>query len=70
MKSPFNNNLPNQANDVMVNPVNPVNPDSKTRLLHASFSPKNDELINFGKCFLLILIQTPSCCEHNFQLGT
>jgi hypothetical protein len=28
MKAPFNNNLPNQANDVMVNPVNPVNPDS------------------------------------------
>jgi hypothetical protein len=35
MKAPFNNNLPNQANDVMVNPVNPVNPDSKTRLLRA-----------------------------------
>jgi hypothetical protein len=49
MKAPFNNNLPNQANDVM---VNPVNPDSNTRLLHASFSPKNDELLNFGKCFL------------------
>jgi hypothetical protein len=44
MKAPFNNNLPNQANDVMVNPVNPVNPDSNTRLLHASFSPKNGGL--------------------------
>jgi len=35
MKAPFNNNLPNQANDVMVNPVNPVNPDSNTQLLRA-----------------------------------
>jgi len=32
MKAPFNNNLPNQANDVM---VNPVNPDSNTQLLRA-----------------------------------
>jgi hypothetical protein len=30
MKAPFNNNLPNQTNDVMVNPINPENPDSKT----------------------------------------
>ena len=29
MKAPFNNNLPTQTNDVMVNPQNPVNPDSK-----------------------------------------
>ena len=29
MKAPFNNNLPAQTNDVMVNPLNPVNPDSK-----------------------------------------
>ena len=29
MKAPVNNNLPNQTNDVMVNPVNLVNPDSK-----------------------------------------
>jgi hypothetical protein len=32
MKAPFNNNLPTQTNDVMVNPINPinpVNPDSK-----------------------------------------
>jgi len=32
MKAPFNNNLPNQANEVM---VNPVNPDSNTQLLRA-----------------------------------
>jgi hypothetical protein len=31
-KATFNNNLPNQANDVM---VNPVNPDSNTQLLRA-----------------------------------
>jgi hypothetical protein len=29
MKAPVNNNLPNQTNDVMVNPQNPINPDSK-----------------------------------------
>ena len=29
MKVLFNNNLPNQAGDVIVNPINPVNPDSK-----------------------------------------
>ena len=28
LKAPFNNNLPTQTNDVMVNPENPVNPDS------------------------------------------
>ncbi len=30
LKAPFNNNLPTQTNDVMVNPENPENPDSKT----------------------------------------
>ncbi|MEY4058786.1 MAG: hypothetical protein RLZ50_1998 [Bacteroidota bacterium] len=29
MKAPFNNNLPIQIGDVIVNPPNPVNPDSK-----------------------------------------
>jgi hypothetical protein len=29
MKEPFNNNLPTQTGDVIVNPINPVNPDSK-----------------------------------------
>jgi hypothetical protein len=33
MKAVFNNNLPNQSNDVMVNPQNPVNPDSNIQLL-------------------------------------
>jgi hypothetical protein len=32
MKAPFNNNLPTQTNDVMVNPINPENPDSNTCL--------------------------------------
>jgi hypothetical protein len=29
MRALFNNNLPTQTNDVMVNPMNPENPDSK-----------------------------------------
>ncbi|MFN6022030.1 MAG: hypothetical protein ACK49F_16750, partial [Bacteroidota bacterium] len=29
MKAPFNNNLPTQTNDVIINPGNPENPDSK-----------------------------------------
>ena len=35
MKAPFNNKLPTQTNDVMVNPINPVNPDSNIQLLRA-----------------------------------
>jgi hypothetical protein len=35
MKEPFNNNLPNQTNDVIVNPINHVNPDSNHLLLRA-----------------------------------
>jgi hypothetical protein len=35
MKEPFNNNLPTQTNDVIVNPINPVNPDSNIQLLRA-----------------------------------
>jgi hypothetical protein len=30
MKAVYNNNLPTQTNDVMVNPINPENPDSNT----------------------------------------
>jgi hypothetical protein len=47
MKATFNNNLPTQTNDVIVNPenpenpVNPANPDSNTQLLRASFTPWN-----------------------------
>ena len=29
IKAPFNNNLPPQTGDLIVNPINPVNPDSK-----------------------------------------
>ena len=35
MKASFNNNLPNQNKDVLVNPRNPVNPDSNNWLLRA-----------------------------------
>jgi hypothetical protein len=35
MKAPFNNYLPTQTIDVMVNPRNPENPDSNNWLLHA-----------------------------------
>jgi hypothetical protein len=38
MKATFNNNLPTQTNDVIVNPENPENPenpDSNNRLLRA-----------------------------------
>ncbi|MDP4580810.1 MAG: hypothetical protein NWS66_01680 [Saprospiraceae bacterium] len=33
MKAPYNNQLPPQTEDVIVNPQNPENPDSK---LHAA----------------------------------
>jgi hypothetical protein len=35
MKASFNNNLPSQTKDVMVNPENPENPDSNNMLLRA-----------------------------------
>jgi hypothetical protein len=35
LKASCNNNLPTQANDVMVNPRNPLNPDSNNWLLRA-----------------------------------
>ena len=35
LKAVFNNNLPTQTNDVMVNPENPENPDSNIQLLYA-----------------------------------
>jgi hypothetical protein len=35
MKAPFNNKLPSQTNDVIVNPRNPENPDSNNWLLRA-----------------------------------
>ena len=33
MKASFINNLPNQTNGIMVNPINPENPDSNNWLL-------------------------------------
>jgi hypothetical protein len=35
IKAPFNDNLPNQSNDGIVNPINPENPDSNIQLLRA-----------------------------------
>ena len=35
LKAPYNNKLPTQTNDVMVNPENPVNPDSNNWQLRA-----------------------------------
>jgi hypothetical protein len=35
IKAAFNNKLPTQNNDVMVNPINPENPDSNNCLLPA-----------------------------------
>jgi hypothetical protein len=35
LKAVFNNKLPTQTNDVMVNPENPENPDSNNWLLRA-----------------------------------
>jgi hypothetical protein len=41
MKAPFNNKLPSQTNDVIVNPRNPVNPDSNNWPLAAQSPPKH-----------------------------
>ena len=52
MKAPFNNYLPTQTNDVMVNPINPENPDSKcdeTVLLYNNLPTQiGDVMINPG----------------------
>ncbi len=40
MKAPFNDNIPPQTNDVIVNPGNPENPDSNNWLLRALFYPR------------------------------
>jgi hypothetical protein len=45
MKEPFNNNLPTQTNDVIVNPENPVNPDSKPYAAAHSFPNHRFKLI-------------------------
>jgi hypothetical protein len=41
MKVHFNNNLPNQAGDVIVNPINPENPDSKSHAAARIISNKD-----------------------------
>jgi hypothetical protein len=45
MKSPFNNNLNFQTNDVIINPINPVNPDSKRHAAGHSISNHRLNLI-------------------------
>ena len=45
MKAPFNDNIPTQTGDVIVNPRNPANPDSNNWLLRAKFPPKNESII-------------------------
>ena len=50
MKAPFNNYLPTQTNDVI---VNPVNPDSNTiRCSAHNFQRRLGVLLVFGECFL------------------
>ena len=56
MNAAFNNNLPNQTNDVMVNPRNPENPDSKPMAAAYKFS-NNDYLLKSFK-FHKSVIQT------------
>jgi hypothetical protein len=46
MRATFNNNFPNQTNDVMVNPGNPVNPDSNNWRLRAKFPTRNEEWVH------------------------
>ena len=48
MKTPFNNNLPTQTNDVM---VNPENPDSNQWLLRAKFPTKTEGVACFWGMF-------------------
>jgi hypothetical protein len=43
MKAPFNNNLPTQTNDVIVNPENLVNPDSKIGCCAHNFNLRLEE---------------------------
>jgi hypothetical protein len=51
IKAPFNNNLPPQTGDLIVNPINPVNPDSKR---HAAARTR----LNNTQCSSLIRIRT------------
>jgi hypothetical protein len=47
LKAPFNNKLPTQTNDVMVNPENPENPDSKIGCSAHNFQRRMGEIV-FG----------------------
>jgi hypothetical protein len=58
MKVAFNNNLPTQTNDVIINPENPVNPDSNQWLLFRNFHRR------LGRC---LFSGNVSC--NNFESG-
>ena len=51
MKAPFNNKLPTQTNDVIINPENPVNPDSKIGCCARNFHRRMGELLVLRECF-------------------
>jgi hypothetical protein len=50
MKASFNNNLPNQNKDIMVNPRNPVNPDSNNWLQRAPTKPMSNAKKSSKSC--------------------
>jgi hypothetical protein len=54
MKAPYNNNLPTQTSDVIVNPENPVNLDSKPVAV-ARIISNEDKIdgIRFGRRWVL-----------------
>ena len=54
MKAAFNNKLPTQTNDVMVNPENPVNPDSNPAAARIIFT---EEWVKMGHTLISNSIQ-------------
>jgi hypothetical protein len=59
MKASFNNNLPNQTNDVIVNPRNPENPGSKPMAAARVISKRR-----LGRCLFSVNVSF-----NNFELG-
>jgi hypothetical protein len=59
IKAPFNNNLPTQTNDVMVNPRNPENPDS---------NPAAARIISTLEHNPTILVKSPTLLYRGFLL--
>jgi hypothetical protein len=52
LKATFNNNLPNQTGDVIVNPINPENPDSKSGCKYVISYRRLREVLVFWEYFL------------------